>query len=142
MDSLNSLKGFVEIDNIEKAIEFVRFNTSGHTYFLFNPNIMVEVYDRENKKGEIYPYGSCPSGLFHKYNLKNLQVKVQKDYFEVRRYLLFSPWNKDAIVNYDKYPILYRVVEEVYKDGTYKIDKTEIMRGIELFEIPHPLPPR
>lgn len=138
IDSLNDLQGFVRIDSLEKAVEFVRLLTSGHTYFLFRPNIMIEVFKGSSKENRII--GECNPEFFKKHKLKNLEIELKEGFFEIKRYVVMLSWPLSK-KNHDTSPFLYKIVEKVFPDGKYIVEKTKIMERIEFNDIPYLLEP-
>ncbi|MFQ5456730.1 MAG: hypothetical protein ACE5EA_11140 [Nitrospirota bacterium] len=141
IDSLNDFQGFVYIDRAERAIEFVRLRSSENTYFLFRPEIMVEVFKRDSKNlGEDWIVGGASPDFFEKHKLKELEIKKEEGYFEISRYLVSFLW--PGAEEYPRPPRLFRVVEKVYMDGQYHIEKEMVLSKIDFFDIPYPLEPK
>lgn len=139
IDSLDDLEGFVKIDNKAKAIEFVRFRTSAETYFLFRPEIMIEVHKQEKGKSKTAYLGGCSKEFFDKFELTNLHVEYKKDYFEIRRYLVHFSWPGSK--HYPSPAALYYAVEKVFQNGRYIAVLKKIMDTVDYSEIPYPLEP-
>ncbi len=137
--SLSSFEGYANIDTVEKAVEFVRFRTSGYTYFLFRPDVLIEVFDKEKIELRLENYyGGCSSEFFEKHNLKNLTINDNKKYYKISRFLLSFP---SYSVN-KKCATLYYVIEKVYKNGKYEIEKKRVLDGLKYQDIPYPFTPR
>jgi hypothetical protein len=138
INTINDFRGFIHIDSVEKAIELVRLRTSGHTYFLFRPDILVEVFKQANNNSKNnWMLGEESNDFFEKYRLKNLRIEKKKGFFEIKRYVIYFPW--PGAKEYPSPPILYLITEKVFEDGRYTFDKTKIMKGVEVKNLPHPL---
>ena len=137
--TLNDFESYALIDTKEKALEFVRFRTSEQTFYLFRPDVMIEVDADDNTKQKKQIYGICSKKNCSKYQIKTLEIINKENYFEIQRYLLGFPWPGQD--NFDDYPTLYHVVENVYKNGRYEIIKTKIADGFNHNEISYPCIP-
>ena len=141
IDSLNDLKGFVQIDSAGKAIEFVRLRTSEHTYFLFRPEIMIEVFDRDGEKTkEQLRLGGVSHAFMKENKIKNMHVVNRGEYYEITRFLLNYSW--PGAKEYPSSPSLFQVLEKVYSDGRYYMEKTLHLSGVNYKDIPYPLHPK
>lgn len=136
--SLNNFEGYGKIDSKEKAIEFVRFRTSEETYFLFQPNIRIELffYD-ESRKTRI---GRCSEAFKDMYNIKNIEVVEKEGYFEIKRFLLFIYWPGSD--KFSQPASLYYANEKVFKDGKYLIQANKISDNVERRDVIIPILPR
>ena len=135
--SLHDLQGVVQINSPEEAIEFVRLRTSGHTYFLFRPDMMVEVFkqpDKELRKNFIY--GGCSPDFFEQHNLQDLEIIEEHDYFVIRRYTVGFSWSTSSRPS--ESPTLYKIIEKIYQNGQYEIEKKLVLQNIDFFDIPYP----
>jgi len=141
VSSLGDLKGYVLIDSKEKAIEFVRLRTSGFTYFLFRPEIMVEVFDRESKGSATFlMWGAASTEFFTKHKFEELKIEKMNGYFEITRDLLYFPWYGAS--DYPGTAKLFKVSETVYSDGQYRMTKTLYLSEVNYEDIPYPLLPK
>lgn len=141
VSSLNDLRGYVVLDSEEKAIEFVRLLTSAYTYFLFRPEIMVEVVNREKAGFPKYSIdGEASADFFEKHKLQELKVVRKNGYFEITRDLVYFPWY--GAKDYPGPAKVFRALERVYSDGQYHMEKTLYLSEVNYKDISYPLLPK
>lgn len=138
--SLNDLKGYVTVSTKKQAIEYARLITSGATYFMFRPEVMIELCDENTADANEIIWGKCQGSFFNRHKIKNLECIKKDKYFEIQRYVNICDWSDEMKLD-NRTSSIAKLVEGIYPDGQYIIEKKYIILEWKGFNSPDGISP-
>lgn len=131
VNSIESLKGKVRIENEEEVLDFVRLFTNPDLHVFFDL-LGIEVFKKSENPFD--PYGSIDDRVFEEIGLVGVSVVKEKGLFVVRRNILFYPDSEGV------FPRRLTIVKEYVKnDGEYYFEVEKEIRYENVDKIKMPI---
>lgn len=131
VNSVESMRGRVFIEDEEQALDFVRLFTNPDLHVFFDL-LGIEVFKKSENPFD--PYGSIEDSVFEEIGLVKTSVTKEKNLFVVRRNILFYPDSEGV------FPRKLAVVKEyIENDGKYYFEVEKEIKYSDIDRIRMPI---